>query len=150
MKQSFIFLTSVLLILFQSCSKPLDDTINISKEEALRSAEEITLLYPGRMITISDEVIKAKTKIKYNWGATDQYGFETKTFKSPNFPSWLIVIMPDFDLDTILGEEKTPHLFVNVSNGTILKKEIDGIAILEWDPDLTYNVPKDGSSFWGK
>jgi hypothetical protein len=142
-----LFIASIAILFVQGCSKATDEE-NISKTQALILAENTTLLYPGRMITISNETIPSRSIIKYNWGATDQYGFETKTFKSPGYSSWLIVIWPDFNKDSIIGEEKVPHLFVNISSGNIEIKQISGMAIVPWDSDLTYTVPADGSSYW--
>ena len=113
------------------------DTIMISKWGALKIAEPITNKYPDRWVDISNEIIPANSKIEYS-----TYGLKEKEehalfFDSPSFDSWLLVVGPNLAIN---GRQTRLHIFVNVNNGEVVQKWINGLAVIEWDTSTEISI----------
>ncbi|MCQ2147844.1 MAG: C13 family peptidase [Bacteroidales bacterium] len=106
-----------------------ESKVNISKEEALKIAEDIVSQFPDRWADISNNIVPANSELQYNI-----LGFKSeipcKTVMSPNFDSWLIRIESD---PLINGGGPAMHVFVNVKTGEIEKKLLDGAVLYDWD-----------------
>ena len=134
------FLAYLLLPLFilSSCDTKTPEGTKITKEEALQAAESITRLYQDRYILISNETIGPKTKLKYNGSGDLSVNSNYKTFKSPDFESWLIVIGPDF----LTNFNECTHIFVNAYSKEFETMILNGQAIVKWDENLSYYPDK--------
>jgi len=130
------FLTYFLFPLFilSSCDTKTPEGTKITKEEALQTVESITHLYQNRYILISDETIGRKTKLKYNGAGDLSVDSKYKTFNSPAYESWLIVIGPDI----LTNFNEHTHIFINAYSKEYETMVLNGLVITKWDESLSY------------
>lgn len=120
-----------------------DNTIKISKWDALKIVEPITSKYPDRWVDVSNNVIRAGTKIEYStYGVKEAEEYATY-FNSPSFDSWLLVVGANLAIN---GRQTRLHLFVNIETGEVVEEWVNGMAVIDWDTSRDIYIRSEGGT----